>query len=177
MPKRRTSWFSLVLVLAMLLSTSVAASAQGNENDNGNDVHLPFVSNDALEPIGPLAPPPDLSTLRQTPAAMPPSDVTIVIMAQAPAVAYAGGVAGFAATQPAEGEKLNAASADVVSYAQFLQSSQASVLAAAGAGPQPGRLPLHLCAQWLCRTPDAGAGARRGAAARRAHGAARRVPL
>ncbi len=120
----RISWVSLVLAAAMLLSSGVTASAQDN------DVHLPLLSNEAEPLLGPMQP--QAKPQPAPGAALPESDVSIVIMEALPVVAYQGGVMGFAATKPAEGEKLQAGSTAAVQYAQFLQQSQDAVLGAAG---------------------------------------------
>ncbi len=65
-------------------------------------------------------------------AALPESDVSIVIMDALPVAAYKGDVVGLAATKPAAGQKLQAGSAAAVQYAQFLQQAQDAVLNAAG---------------------------------------------
>jgi subtilisin family serine protease len=53
----------------------------------------------------------------------------IVQMDAAPAVAYAGGISGLAATQPAKGKKINPTSVTVVSYVNYLKGQHAAVVA------------------------------------------------
>jgi len=120
----RISWVSLVLAVAMLLSSGMTVSAQDN------DVHLPLISNEAEPPLGPLAP--QAKPHPAADAALPESDVSIVVMEALPVAAYKGDVVGLAATKPAEGEKLQAGSAAAVQYAQFLHQAQDAVLSAAG---------------------------------------------
>jgi subtilisin family serine protease len=56
----------------------------------------------------------------------------IVVMSQASIVAYDGGVNGFEATKPAEGDKVNPKSAGVREYAEFLESEHDKSLQSAG---------------------------------------------
>ncbi len=58
----------------------------------------------------------------------------IVQMAQSPAVAYTGGVAGLKATKPAKGQKINPASPDVVKYVGHLKATHDAALSSAGGG-------------------------------------------
>jgi len=75
-------------------------------------------------------------------AAMPASgsssaDATetyIVQLVQAPVAGYEGGIAGFAATKPARGKKLNASSADAQKYAGFLTDKHNRALDKVGGG-------------------------------------------
>ena len=53
----------------------------------------------------------------------------IVQMEAAPVVAYGGGVAGYAATKPAKGRKIDPASPSVVKYAGYLKRQHAAVVA------------------------------------------------
>ena len=53
----------------------------------------------------------------------------IVQMAASPVVAYGGGVAGYAATKPAKGKKINPAAANVVKYAGLLKRQHAAAVA------------------------------------------------
>ena len=57
----------------------------------------------------------------------------IVQLADDPAVAYSGGVAGYAGTKPAKGKKLNPNSASVQRYAAYLDGKHAEAAAAVGA--------------------------------------------
>ena len=58
----------------------------------------------------------------------------IVQMAQSPVVAYTGGVAGFNATKPAKGQKINPASPDVVKYVGHLKATHDVALSSVGGG-------------------------------------------
>jgi subtilisin family serine protease len=62
------------------------------------------------------------------------TDIYIVVMADAPVVAYEGGVRGIPATQPAKGTKVDPNSGNVRKYAAHLDRQHRDVLAAAGAG-------------------------------------------
>jgi len=57
----------------------------------------------------------------------------IVVLKADPVIAYDGGVAGYAATGPTGGEKVNPNSGAVVRYSRFLKSSHEASLKAAGA--------------------------------------------
>ncbi|KAA3664082.1 MAG: hypothetical protein DWQ04_07525 [Chloroflexi bacterium] len=61
-------------------------------------------------------------------------DSYIVVMKLDPVIAYDGAIRGYAATQPAEGDKINPNSANVRRYQAFLQKGHEDSLAAAGAG-------------------------------------------
>ncbi len=56
----------------------------------------------------------------------------VVEMADAPVVAYRGGVAGYRPTSPARGQKIDPASTEVVRYASYLDARHDAALAAAG---------------------------------------------
>jgi subtilisin family serine protease len=60
------------------------------------------------------------------------SNVYIVRMVEQPAIAYGGGIAGFAATKPARGAKLDPGDRDVARYAGYLDSRHNAVLARVG---------------------------------------------
>lgn len=60
--------------------------------------------------------------------------VYIVQMQDAPAVAYKGGVAGFQATAPKKGEKINPIASDVVKYVGYLKGKHDAALAKVGHG-------------------------------------------
>ena len=62
------------------------------------------------------------------------SDVYIVQMAQAPVVAYEGGIAGYKATKPGKGQKIDPYNADVIKYVGYLDSRHNEALAAVGGG-------------------------------------------
>jgi subtilisin family serine protease len=76
------------------------------------------------------------SKLRLDPASKINSRATkvyVVQMAAKPAVSYAGGIAGYAKTAPAAGQRFNARSKEVQSYAQHLVAEQDRALASVGA--------------------------------------------
>jgi subtilisin family serine protease len=56
----------------------------------------------------------------------------IVVLQADPIVAYTGGIAGFAATQPRAGDKVRAKSPDVLKYDKFLEASHSESLKKAG---------------------------------------------
>ena len=56
----------------------------------------------------------------------------IVRLAEAPVVAYDGGVAGYKATKPSKGQKINPNSPDVVKYASYLDSRHDAVVGKVG---------------------------------------------
>jgi subtilisin family serine protease len=58
----------------------------------------------------------------------------IVQMLQQPAVAYTGGIAGFPATKPAKGKKIDPDAADVTKYVGYLKTQHDSSLAKVGSG-------------------------------------------
>lgn len=60
--------------------------------------------------------------------------VYIVQMQDAPAVAYKGGVAGYKATAPKKGEKINPLAPDVVKYVDYLKAKHDAALAKVGNG-------------------------------------------
>lgn len=60
------------------------------------------------------------------------SRMYIVQLAELPVAGYDGGIAGFKATKPANGKKLDATSPDVVAYTGYLMSRQDAVMASAG---------------------------------------------
>lgn len=53
----------------------------------------------------------------------------IVQLAAAPAATYAGGISGYAATQPTGGRRLNVQAGNVQAYVQYLDAQQSSVIA------------------------------------------------
>ena len=61
------------------------------------------------------------------------SDAYIVILEEAPAAAYTGGISGYAATKPAAGQKLNKNSANVQKYVGYLTSRHNAVAGSVGA--------------------------------------------
>lgn len=58
----------------------------------------------------------------------------IVQLAELPVAGYDGGIAGYKATRPAAGKKLDVTSPDVTAYTGYLTSRQDAVMAAAGVG-------------------------------------------
>jgi hypothetical protein len=62
-----------------------------------------------------------------------PDDVYIVRLAEDPAIAYTGGINGYAATAPTNGAKLDSTSPKVKRYVAHLQARQDDVLASVGA--------------------------------------------
>ena len=67
-----------------------------------------------------------------TPVAPSVNTVYIVQMAERPVVAYTGDIAGYQATRPARGQKIDPAGADVVHYASLLNERHARALATVG---------------------------------------------
>jgi hypothetical protein len=67
-------------------------------------------------------------------AKKPTNNAYIVRMADAPVVAYDGGIAGYQATRPAKGQKIDPNSAKVLRYADFLTRKHDAALAAVGGG-------------------------------------------
>ena len=60
------------------------------------------------------------------------SDVYIVRMAEAPVVAYEGGIKGYPATSPVKGQKIDPLSPDVVRYVGYLDNRHNQALSAVG---------------------------------------------
>ena len=60
--------------------------------------------------------------------------VYIVQMAAAPAVAYKGDIAGYTATKPKQGQKIDPLSPDVVRYVDYLKARHDDVLRKVGGG-------------------------------------------
>ena len=58
--------------------------------------------------------------------------IYVVQMIEKPVVAYAGGIKGYPATKPAEGEKIDPLSANVVKYATLLRTRHAKAVTAVG---------------------------------------------
>ena len=77
------------------------------------------------------------ATATSTAAAAPPEATAkknyIVQMALQPVATYTGGVAGLAATKPAEGEKVDPAAPEVVEYAKHLRGKHRAALQSVGA--------------------------------------------
>ncbi|GAA4406672.1 hypothetical protein GCM10023168_21930 [Fodinibacter luteus] len=119
-PRRRRAQ----LGLAMVTIATVAAFSPGAIADPGL---TPDPSPKAAEVTAPENP------TGKTPKAAK-AGTYIVQLADAPVVAYRGGVKGLKATRPAKGEKIDPRSADVVAYADYLTKRQDAVLRAAGGG-------------------------------------------
>ncbi len=64
----------------------------------------------------------------------PTNNVYIVQMADSPVSAYQGGIAGYAATKPRKGNKIDPNAPSVVSYKGYLASKQDAALASVGGG-------------------------------------------
>ena len=64
----------------------------------------------------------------------PTNNVYIVQMVDSPVSAYQGGIAGFAATKPRKGNKIDPNTPDVVRYKDYLASKQDAALARVGGG-------------------------------------------
>jgi subtilisin family serine protease len=66
-------------------------------------------------------------------AAKGSSDLWIVLLEEAPAAGYTGGVAGYPATKPAAGKKLNRNNANVVKYVGYLKTKHNRIASRVGA--------------------------------------------
>ena len=64
------------------------------------------------------------------------SKLYIVQMADAPVVSYDGGIAGYKATKPAKGKKIDPLATDVVRYAGYLTAKHDAALKKVGGGPK-----------------------------------------
>lgn len=123
---RRTSILShrRALPLAVLASALLAACG-GGSGDDGRAASLAAKGQGAL---------------RQSVAAQADAErngraangMYIVQLAELPVAGYDGGIAGFKATRPAPGKKLDVTSPDVVAYTGYLNGRQGAVMAAAG---------------------------------------------
>ena len=98
---------NLVLVLVLALTSSGIALARADD--------------------GPQTP--------QAAAARGQAKSYIVVLEQDPVATYEGEIAGYEATKPGKGAKLNPNSALVRKYEQFLEKQHKLVLAAAGGSP------------------------------------------
>ncbi|MBK6603573.1 MAG: hypothetical protein IPG28_19005 [Betaproteobacteria bacterium] len=82
------------------------------------------------------------------PDAQPPgqakreSKLYIVQMADAPVVAYTGGIAGLRATKPSRGQKIDPNSPQVVRYGDYLTAKHDDALLRVGGAPEG---PYRLC--------------------------------
>ena len=65
---------------------------------------------------------------------LPRNGAYIVQLAELPVTAYSGGIAGFAATKPAKGQKINPNDAKVMRYMSYLAARHDALLGAAGGG-------------------------------------------
>ena len=65
---------------------------------------------------------------------VPSNSAYIVQLAELPVTAYTGGIAGYAATKPAKGQKINPNDASVVRYMAYLTARHDTLLAGAGGG-------------------------------------------
>ena len=75
-----------------------------------------------------------LQSQRQAPGSKPAktNDIYIVQLRENPVIAYAGDVAGYEATKPSEGEKIDSNSAKVERYAAHLEENQNAMIHRAG---------------------------------------------
>jgi subtilisin family serine protease len=103
--------FNLVLIFVLVLSTATIAFAKA---DDGT---------------------PDLSSAAMQSANQGQQKSYIVVMAQDPVIAYEGDIAGYAATKPGKGEKINPNSAQVRKYEKFLEKQHKEVLSEANVSP------------------------------------------
>src|SRR4051812_46308468 len=62
--------------------------------------------------------------------------IYIVQMSESPALIYSGDVAGYKATAPKQGQKIDPFAADVVKYGDYLKSRHDGALAGVGGGPK-----------------------------------------
>ena len=135
----RRRLLSTLLVGAMLLVSVIPAGAQDEPTapDPGSRIFLPAVS----QPDGTIN---AASRIKNTAVAgngnlerggankVKVGSAFIVQMIDAPVVAYTGDIAGYPATKPAKGQKIDPLSPQVVKYAAFLESRQDQALAAVG---------------------------------------------
>jgi hypothetical protein len=84
------------------------------------------------------------------------TETYVVQLVQAPVAGYTGGVAGYPATKPGKGKKLDATSADARKYAALLTDKHNKALQQVGARQQD--LRLHRRFQRVRREADPGAG-------------------
>ena len=75
-----------------------------------------------------------LAVASATTMAAQPLDTYIVQLAERPAVAYEGGIAGLKATKPAPGSKIDPNAADVVKYVGYLKGRHDAVHGKVGGG-------------------------------------------
>ena len=62
------------------------------------------------------------------------NNIYIIQMVQAPVIAYQGDIAGYKATKPRKGQKIDPLSSDVIAYASYLDGKHSAALQAAGGG-------------------------------------------
>lgn len=123
----RKQWLSVLSIVALILVSAAPVMAQDGTASpgSGQSIFVPFVSSsqgaaDAAARQG-----------NGEEAAKP----YIVVMEQQPAVAYAGGVNGFAPTKPGKGGKINPNSAAVKKYDDLLKQSHKAAVQSVGANP------------------------------------------
>jgi subtilisin family serine protease len=86
----------------------------------------------AFSAVSPVSAQPGLSSMGNGKVDKSPSGVYIVQLAEDPAVSYEGNIAGYQATAPGNGQKINPNSAKVKKYVGFLNSRHNDVLSAVG---------------------------------------------
>ncbi len=135
----RRRLLSTLLVGAMLLVSVIPALAQDvpAAPDGGSTIFLPAISQpdamvDAASRIKNTAVAGNGNLERGGANKVKAGSAFIVQMVDAPVVAYTGDIAGFPATKPAKGQKIDPLSPQVVKYAAFLESRHDQALAAVG---------------------------------------------
>lgn len=124
----RKVWTHLLLIL-LLLFTSIATSTaivSAQADPDAERIFIPLIS--GAESPGAQSQPIELvmQKVRQ-------SNVYLVVMATDPVVAYEGSIAGYAATRPAAGQKIDRNSEQIQRYVAFLQARHNAALARVGA--------------------------------------------
>ncbi len=112
--------------LASLLSAVLAACGGGGSTDDATRVAPLAVKVDAPTIGKEVAARVDQTSNRAS------NRLYIVQLAEAPAAAYEGGIAGYKATKPAQGKKLDSSSPDVSSYVGYLNARHDTLLASVG---------------------------------------------
>jgi len=112
--------------LASLLSAVLAACGGGGSTDDATRVAPLAVKVDAPTIGKEIAARVDETSNRAS------NRLYIVQLAEAPAAAYEGGIAGFKATKPAHGKKLDSSSPDVSNYVGYLNARHDTLLASVG---------------------------------------------
>jgi len=110
-----------VLVVLAAIAATVAAGGPAAAQNLRNAPSADLAARLRLDPA-------------QTDQARGGTKVYVVQMAAKPAISYEGGVAGFAKTAPAHGERYNARSGTVQLYTEHLAAQQDALLASVGAG-------------------------------------------